>query len=370
MVLDYSAIAGQLVKDGIQTRMPLTDFEVNESIGVIKVNSLIPKLNLFIKNTKVWGNPLAALENRKDNKFGAGIEQGSFLKAAVNKKLETSLFPYGDAEMVSQVMYDNYGYNIPISVVDDEVDQAVFNAEQAGAYAANKVMTAAKAIGQHGYAAYKRKLANAQGGTVTVAAATENSDGTGGAVAYAKTVVGWAGKIIKPANPVIPKPVRGTTTVIADSADALELAQLIKTVCEDFTYEGTDYNKLAVETFTQGRPNLIMETGVLTAMDNCFMDNAGFKGFPTVDARTYLRKLANIVEIDVFPDKPVTAPVSTNRIVAEILDPEAFIRINRREDVEPARDVPRRSTGYSYQCKALIGIDQAVNTCAILCEPA
>lgn len=365
---DFEDFAGQLVAGGVGPNSPVTNLESGTLNPLTTINGLMPKVSrVFIEATKIFGDPFGSVVRRYDDPFGVGIEIAGFITGAVNKKRDGTCVPRGTVPLASQVNYINYAYNQEVMLYDREVNKAVLNAEQAGAYAANKLLTPLKTQAQMHYRAWLQLLSDVVDGTRNIPS-TDRSDGAGNVVTYAPDdIVGYAGMVGEP-DIVIPAPVRGELSVIADD-DALLFAQILEGIAADFTFESDAFNKLGIENFTTGKPYLFAETKTLNAIDVAFSMNAGYKGFPTVSAREYIRRFADIVEIDVFPDIPENEDYAGKRLAAVMIDRDALIEVVKYADVESQRCANERATGYNYQGESIMAIWRGANSYAMLVNP-
>ena len=216
---DFDDYAGQLVRDGIKTNVPINTLEQADATPAVSaINGLSVKIGkIIIDNTQVFGDPIGAVVTKMADRFGAGVEMARFKEGATNKKWDLSCIPSGTATMESQVAYTNFAYNVEISIPDREVDKAVLNAEEAGKYAAEKLRTAPKTVADLHYKSWKQILSDVIDGTRTVAS-TDRSDGAGTVVSYSCTDInGYAGYLDN-TSLVIPAPTVGSLTVMTGSA--------------------------------------------------------------------------------------------------------------------------------------------------------
>lgn len=367
---DFSDYAGQLVAGGVAPTVPMNMLEQAQLTPAIDaINGLSVKIGkVIIDNTQVFGDPIGAVVTKMADRFGAGVEMARFKTGAVNKIRGASCIPGGTVPMEAQIAYTNFAYNVEVSIGDREVDKAMLNAEDAGRYAAEKLRTAPKTVAQMHYAGWKQLLSDVCDGTKTIAS-TDRSDGAGNVVSYTGSEIkGYAG-FIDSTDLVIPAPVIGTLTVIAGS-EAVDYVMRLEGAAADMKVESDDMNLLGVEAFVEGKPVLFAETKTLNALDRAWAVEADYKGLPTVNARDYIKRFADIVEIDVFPAIPANASYTGKRLVAVLIDRDALLEIVKYEDVESMRCVTGRSNNYSFQGESIMVIKKYCNSYAMLADSA
>lgn len=367
---EFSSYAGQLVRDGIASTVPMNNLDEAELVPAIDaINGMSVKIGkVLIDNTQVFGDPIGAVVTKMPDKFGAGIEMARFKTGAVNKKRDGTCIPSGTVAMESQVAYTNFAYNIELSIGDREVDKALLSADEAGKYSAEKLRTAPKTVAQMHYAGWKELLADVVDGTKTIAS-TDRSDGAGNVVSYSTgTVSAYIGKL-DDTDLVIAAPVAGTLTVITGTS-AIDYVMRLEGAAADMKVESADMNKLGVEAFVEGKPVLFAEIKTLNALDQAWAVAAGYAGLPTVSARDYISKFADIVEIDKFPAIPVNGLYTGKRLAAVLIDREALLEVIKYEDVESMRCVNGRSNNYSFQGESVMVIKKYCNSYAMLVDSA
>lgn len=365
----FDKYAGQLVAHGIKPNMPAATLEQSGTTAISTFQGLLPKISrVFIEETRIFGDRFGGLAQVVNDPFGVGIEIAGFQSASVNKKLDGRCFPRGTVPMVAQVAYTNYAYNQEVTIADDEVNKFVLDAATAGAYAAQKLRAPLKTQAQMKYLAWKQLLSGVVSGTRSIVS-NERSDGTGDAVTYTATVVPYVNpKMVNPSEIVIPAPGIGIRPEIT-AQDALEIALELRAAARDMGTETSDNNALEIENFTLEKPLLVMEEKVLDAMDEAWSVHGGFVGVPTVDARTFLRNFAQLVEIDLWPELPTNAEYADYRLGAVLLDRSGMREIVKKADVEPDRCVKERSTGYSFQGESILAIWRGSPAYALLVNP-
>ncbi len=364
--MGFAKYAGQAVAHGIDINTPLAPLENNSSPAVNAVRGLMLKIgNIFIEDTKVFGDPFGAggFVRHYDERFGGGVEIAQFVSGAVNKKRDGSCVPRGEVELASETAYTNYAYSIDITIGDREVDRSVMNLEQASNYAAQKAATAMKTVSQLHYQSWKQLLSGVVDGTRNIES-TDRSDGLGQTVNYVVDVEGYAGQV-SDTDYIIPSPSGYSRTTIPEAEDALNMALDLQAVATAFKWERDDNNLLGIENFVRGRPLLFMEAAILNAMDAVFSVNGGYQGFPTVSAREFLGRFADIVELDIFPEIP-TNEEYTGRLGAVLMDRDALFEITKYADVEAQRCAKPRSTGYNYSGESIMHIWKGAPSYAML----
>ena len=372
---EFIKYAGQLVKSGIGENLPFANLE--EGIlktNLAKIHGLMPKIkDTFIHDVRVFNNPLDPYIRKMSSRFGAGIEQAAFKSGAPNAKLDGTCMPWGDVDMSSQVNLANFAYDVDISIRDHEVDRAVMDEAQLGAYVAAKMRTPLQTIALLKYRSWVQLLSDVIDGTRNITSYSNSSNPASASVTYNPTVTGYC-KSIDDTKFVIPAVERGKLATVPDATTALDIAQRLEGMAADFSYSGNDLNKLEVETFTTGTPLLIMETKVLNALDAIFAKtNAagtasgyGYAGFPTKTFRDYVGRFSEVVEIDSFAQLPTTASYAKKRLGALLLDRDMLIENVQYADVERFRCTKERATGYSYQGSSTLSVWQGLDSHAML----
>ena len=360
----FDIYAGQSIAEGIGKNLPMATLEENYKTNIETINGLLPKISrVFFDETRVFGDPMASLFVKTDEVFGAGVEFGAFVEGSPNKKKDGTCFPKGGGTLVSQVAYTNYAYSNDITLYDYEINKAVFTPEEAGSYFANKLLLPRKTESLHHYVSGLQLLSGVIDGSRTITS-TSSSDGTGAEITYTADVVGYAGKVNK-SSLVIPAPVEDSlTTITADDASGFALT--LEGVAADMQYESKTFSKLGVSTFAVGKPYVIAEKKTLNALDNCWMVDGAFKGFPTKTARDFIRMFADIVEINKFPELPTATGYDAHRIGAIMLDKSACREFVKYANVESDRCVKERATGYNFQGESIMTISKTLPSYALL----
>ena len=371
----FTPYAGQLIKDGITKGLPYANLEEGiVTANLEKIHGLTGKIkDIFIRETRVFANPLEPYVTKYGERFGAAIEQAAFKHGAPNAKLDGTCMPWGDVDIASQINAANFGYDVDISIYDHEVDKAVLDDAQLGAYVAQKMRTPLQTIALMKYRAWVQLLSDVIDGTRNITSYVNSNNPASTSVTYQPTVKGFC-KSIDDTGFVIPEVQRGALATIPDATTALEIAQKLEGMAADFAYSGNDLNNLKVETFTTGTPLLIMETKVLNALDAIFAKtNAagtasgyGYAGFPTKTFRDYVGRFSEIVEIDSFAQLPTNSSYANKRLGALLMDRDALIENVQYADVESFRCTKERATGYSYQGSSTLAIWQGLDSHAML----
>lgn len=371
----FVPFAGQLIKSGIGTDLPYANLEEGiVKTNLSKIHGLMPKIkDVFIRETRVFNNPLDPYITRYGERFGAAIEQAAFKTGAPDKRLDGTCMPWGDPEIAAQVNAANFAYNVEVSIRDHEIDKAVLDEGQLGAYVAQKMRTADQTVALMKYRAWVQLISDVVDGSRTITSYTNSGDAASTAVTYNPTVSGYC-KSINRSGIYVPEIARGTPASIPDASSALQIAQGLKDMAADFGFSGNDLNNLGVETFTTGTPLLIMEKKVLNAMDNIFATENlageskgyGYAGFPTVSFRQYAREFAEIVEIDSFAALPTNTTYADMRLGAVLMDRDMLMENVQYADVESFRCTKERATGYDYQGSSTLSIWQGLDAHALL----
>ena len=372
---DFQPVAGQLVSGGIDPTipLPLTDLEASHTLkeNLANISGLLTKVgDVWIRGTRIFNNPLERIVTKMYSEYGGGSEQAMFGPAS-NHKMTGTCMPWGDAPIVSQVDYVNFAVNSTISVKDMEVKFQTLNENQLGSYVAEKLKTTAARIATTRYRAMNQLIADVVDGTRSVASATSTAD-TDVSVTYAPTIKGYAGSV-ENVGIYVPGVERGKLVKSPTVNDALTIARTLEGRAADFAYPASDDNKLGIETFTEGRPYLIMETKTLNALDTAFVDgNAASNATAQIGPRTfreYVGRFADIVELDAFASLPTQATYDPAkvRLGAVMMDRDApIVETVKTDTVESFRCTQERATGYSHVSASIISIAKMLNSYAML----
>ena len=345
----FNDFAGQLVASGIRPNEPVIALE-NESTRTVLNNlsligGLVPKLGrVIIRETRVQDLFLDKYFKKSSLPYGVGFEDAAFMTGASNKKTGDHCIPQGNPDAVSQLNLLNCAWNFEVGVYDREINKSVLTPEEAGQYVAQKMRTMQKGIASLKNRAQIQLISDVIDGTRSISS-TENSDGTGTSVTYNPTIKGYAGQV-DDTNITLPALSQGTIPTIS-GADAVSIVTKLENAAAEMKEESTAYSALGIETFTLGRPLLIMETKVLNALDNAFALNGTDKRIPTRSAREYMRVFADVAEIPAFAALPTNASYTNKRLGAVLLDRDSLTDMLQWEDVEAQRCTTSRYTGYS-----------------------
>ena len=296
--------------------------------------------------------------------FGAGLEEIQFADGAVNAKQAGRCFPFGQAQAVGQMSLINLAASLNISIWDLEIRQNVLTEEQQGSFVGQKLRSAYKS-----FAALKRNaeiqlISDVIDGTRSITS-TDQSDGNGNSVTYSPTITGYAGQI-EDTGIVMPALTQGTLPAFASAGDVMDLCKTLQDRAAEMMEEDTAYSKLGVNTFCLQRPLLIMETRVLNAMDNAWALDGAAKQIPTRTAREYLRMFSEIVEIPAFAELPTNASYNDKRLGAVLLDRDSLGEDIFYENMESARCVEQRMTGYNYMYISAMHVYRGNPACGVL----
>lgn len=379
----FTQFAGQLVASGVGKQSPLVGLEDKVDATVLanleKIHGLIPKItDIFVRETRVFENPLGPYITQFNNKYGAGMEQVAFKIGAYNEKRDGTCFPKGVPDVASQLNLINMAYSVDVAVYDRMVDKAVMDEGQVGAFVAQLLRTPLKTIATLKYRAWVQLLSDVIDGTRTIDSYTASNGvnapaGVSADVSYEPVIEGYAGVVDK-REEVIPMLEIGVRPSIASPMDALNICNELKARAADFMFESSVYNKLGIDTFSTGVPLLIAEKKVLDAMDVVFAEanatgngsNYGYAGFPTVSARDYLRQFSEIVEIDTFASLPVNSDYAGYALHFVLIDRDAFIENVKYADSESMRCAKERATGTNFQGESIMSIWRGVNSYAMV----
>ena len=371
MVTEFEGYAGQLVSGGTRPTQPVVTLEgrvtATTLANLAKVEGLMAKFtDVWIRDLKIYGNPLDPYITKRSARFGVGTEIAEWVTGVKNAKSAGECFPRAGSTLATQYALINYAHNLNVSIYDKEVDKAVMTDEEASAYAETKMRLPLKTIASMKYRLWKQLLSDPIDGTRSITSSTA-SDGTGTEVTYAPTIAGYAG-VVDDSEIVLPALEVGERAELASGEDALEIYMRLKAARSDMIYEGSDYNKLGVDTFISGAPLLVMETKVLDEMDNAFAVEGGYKGVPSRSARESLGTLAEIVEIDSFADLPTNANYVDKRLAAVMLDREALIETVYTMRTATYRCEPEYYSGRNYNGESALTIYRGANSFALLTD--
>ena len=388
----FGGYAGQLVASGIGTNMPLVALEqgVDQTTyaNLTAIQGMIPKIkDIFVRETRVFSNPLEPYITKFDERYGAGLEQVAVKYGAYNEKQDGTCVPKGIPEMTSQLDLINFAYSVDIGIPDYLVDKVVLDDGQRGSVFAALMQAPLKTIASARYRAWVQLISDVIDGTRSVSSKDAYNGyaapGSAASVTYAPTITGYAG-VVEKIEPVLPPVEVGVEYKFPDAKAALDVANRIKSMAADFKFESTAFNKLGIQTFVTSEPLLIAETKVLDAMDNIFAEanvngngsNFGYAGFPTVSAREYIRQfVGGIVEIDSFaalPTDPVDAVVTYAgyNLKFVLIDRDAFVEIVKNYSVESQRCAKQRMTGTNWQGQMIFSIWRGVDSYAMVARNA
>lgn len=388
----FGGFAGQLVASGTGPDMPLVALEqgVDSTVyaNLDKIQGMMPKIkDIFVRETRVFANPLEQYITKFDERYGAGLEQVAVKYGAYNEKQDGTCIPQGIPEMTSQLDLINFAYSVDIGIPDYLVDKVVLDDGQRGSVMSALMQAPLKTIAAARYRSWVQLISDVIDGTRTISSATAfngvAAPGAAASVTYNPTITGYAG-LVEQSDAVLPPVEVGTGYTFPSAKDALNIANRIKAVAADFRFESTAFNKLGIQTFTTSEPLLIAETKVLDAMDNVFAEanvngngsNYGYAGFPTVSAREYIRQfVSDIIEIDSFaalPADPVDATVAYEgyNLKFVLIDRDAFVEIIKNQSVEGQRCAKKRMTGYNWQGQMIFSIWRGVNSYALVAKSA
>lgn len=384
----FGGFSGQLIASGIDTAMPLVALEQGVDATVYAnlnaIQSMVPKIkDIFVRETRVFINPLDKHITKFNERYGAGLEQVAVKYGAYNEKQDGTCVPLGVPEMTSQLDLVNFAYSVDIDIPDYFIDKAVLDEGQRGSVVAALMEAPIKTIQAARYRAWVQLLSDVIDGTRSVSSKDSYNGhaakSSATSVTYNPTITGYAGKVEKIA-PVLPAIALGVQYKINSPLEALNICNRLKSIAADMKYESDEFNKLGIMSFVTSKPLLIMETKVLDAMDTVFAEynaegnangNYGYAGFPTVSAREYLGGFAEIVEIDSFaslPTDPADATVSYTGygLKGVLIDRDAFVEIIKNQSVEGQRCAKKRLTGYNWQGQSIFSIWRGVNSYAMV----
>lgn len=391
----FAAYAGQEVAGGSSTtpyNQPVIDFgdpfNATALANLSQINGLIPKVGqTIIHDTMVYQADIMRIFNRRDSPFGVATEHAGFVGGAANVLNDGKCVPTGNVQMASQVTAANLAWNIPLSVYDREVNGALLSNAEVARYVSEKMATMQKTINDMHFQAAKTLLSDCVPGKRAITGNT-SSAGTGTSVSYASTPDGYAGKVYANAKWTIPEIARGSRPAIANTESGetaedlvLQFMQQMESFASDMAYPGNDYNALGIDTFTGGKPWMIMETKVLNQFDNIIANSTtsngyGIGGFPTKTVREFIARFADLIEIDAFAALPAydstTYPASTDysgkRLAGVVLDKDAPWLVTKWANIEGQRCAGDRKMGYSARGEQDMAIYKGANSAVIIVD--
>lgn len=389
----FGGFSGQLIASGIDNAMPLVALEQGVDPTVFanlnSIQSMMPKIkDIFVRETRVFTNPLEEYITKFNERFGAGLEQVAVKYGAFNEKQDGTCVPMGIPEMTSQLDLVNFAYSVDIDIPDYFIDKAVLDEGQRGSVVSALMEAPLKTIASLRYRSWVQLLSDVVDGVRSESSKNAFNGAvtkTGSAsVTYNPAITGYAGMVEK-SNTVLPAIALGVQYRIASPIEALNICNRLKSIAADMKFESTAFNRLGIMSFTTSKPLLIMETKVLDAMDTVFAEynaegnangNYGYAGFPTVTAREYLSTFAQIVEIDSFAALPDNSSASYDYktagygLKAVLIDRDAFVEVIKNQSVEGQRCAKKRLTGYNWQGQSIFSIWRGVNSFALLAREA
>ena len=392
----FGGFSGQLVASGIDAAMPLVALEQGVDPTVFAnlnaIQSMMPKIkDVFVRETRVFTNPLEEYITKFNERFGAGLEQVAVKYGAFNEKQDGTCVPMGIPEMTSQLDLVNFAYSVDIDIPDYFIDKAVLDEGQRGSVVSALMEAPLKTIASLRYRSWVQLLSDVVDGVRSESSNNAFNGAvtkTGSAsVTYDPSITGYAGMVEK-SNTVLPAIALGVQYKINSPIEALNICNRLKSIAADMKFESTAFNKLGIMSFTTSKPLLIMETKVLDAMDTVFAEynaegnangNYGYAGFPTVSAREYIggaNGFAQIVEIDSFAALPDNSSASYDyktagyNLKAVLIDRDAFVEVIKNSSVEAQRCAKKRLTGWNWQGQSIFSIWRGVNSFALLARAA
>lgn len=378
----FNGYSGQLIASGIDDAMPLVALEqgVDQTTyaNLQAIQGMIPKIkDIFVRETRVFKNPLEQYITKFDERYGAGLEQVAVKYGAFNEKQDGTCVPRGIPEMTSQLDLVNFAYSVDMDIPDYFIDKAVLDEGQRGSVVAALMEAPLKTIASLKYRSWVQLISNVIDGTRAIGSTTAFNGATtksgSASVTYNPTITGYAG-MVEERTEVLPMVQVGQQYTMPSASAALSICNRLKSIAADMRFESTAFNKLGIMSFVTDKPLLIAETKVLDAMDTVFAEanvagngsNYGYAGFPTVTAREYLSDFAQLVEIDTFAPLPTNASYADEALHFVLLDRDAFVEIVKNQSVEGQRCAKKRLTGYNWQGQSILSVWRGVDSYAML----
>ena len=365
----FDNFAGQEVASGVRPNGPLMAFEeeatATKLANIASVQALLPKIaKVLVHETRILEGSLDSYFRKGSMPFGAGMEQIAFMDGANNSKQANRCYPYGNVLAVGQLDVINLAWNLEISVRDHEIRQFVLNGEELGAYVSQKLRTPYKTLAALRRNAEIQLISDVIDGTRSISS-TDQSDGAGNSVTYAPNIKGYCGEVVD-TNITMPELVQGTLPAFASAADALDFLKIAQDHAAEMMDEMTNYSALGINTFCLEKPLFIAETRLLNALDNAWAMDGAAKQIPTRTAREFIQTFSEIVEIPKFAELPTNASYTDMRIGAVLLDRDSLGEQIQFSDMESARCVENRMTGYSLQGQSVLSVFRGNPACALL----
>ncbi len=365
----FDRFAGQEIASGIRPNEPLMAFEeeatATKLANIAAVQGLLPKISkIIVHETHIKEGSLDYYFKKGSLPYGAGLEHIEFMDGALNAKNSGRCVPFGNALAAGQLDVINLAWSLNITVWDREISQNILNAQELGDYVSQKLRTPYKTLAALKRNAEIQLVSDVIDGTRSVSS-SDQSDGNGNAVTYAPNIKGYAGEI-EDTGIVMPALVQGTLPAFASASDATDLVKTIQDHAAEMMEEGTAYSKLGMNTFCLDRPLLIMETRVLNALDNVLAMDGTDKRIPTRTAREFLRQFSEIVEIPAFAELPTNSSYTDKRLGAVLIDRDSLSEQIAWDNVESARCVEQRSTGYNVAGASALSVYRGNPACGIL----
>ena len=366
---NFDRFAGQEIASGIRPNEPLMAFEEEATAAKIAniaaVQGLLPKIaRVLVHETRIKEGNLDYYFKKGSMPYGAGMEHVGFMDGAVNAKNSGRCIPFGNVQAVGQLDVINLAWSLNVSVWDREISQNVLGADELGAYVSQKLRTPYKTLAALKRNAEIQLVSDVIDGTRSVSS-TDSSDGTGSSITYAPNIKGYAGEI-EDTQIVMPALVQGTLPAFASASDAMDFVKILQDHAAEMMEEGTAYSKLGISTFCLDQPLLIMETRVLNALDNAWALDGASKQIPTRTAREFLRTFSDIVEIPAFAELPTNASYTNKRLGAVLIDRDSLSEQIAWDNVESARCVEQRMTGYNVAGASALTIYRGNPACGVL----
>lgn len=365
----FDSYAGQEVASGVRPNSPILAFEEEATPTILAnqaaIQGLLPKVSrVLVRETRVKEGSLDRWFKKTSLPYGAGLEEIQFMTGATNKKNSGRCVPYGQVNAAGQLDLVNLAGSFNVMVWDREISHNVLNAEEVGAFTAQKLRTLRKGISSLKRNAEIQIISDVIDGTRSISS-TDASDGTGSSVTYAPNINGYAGEI-EDTGIVMPALVQGTLPAFASASDATDLVKKIQDHAAGMMEEGTGYSKMGLNTFCLDRPLLIMETRVLNALDASLAMDGADKRIPTRTAREFLATFSEIVEIPAFAELPTNSSYTDKRLGGVLIDRDSLMEAITFENVESQRCVEQRATGYNLAFESVMSVYRGNPACGIL----
>ena len=365
----FTDFAGQIVSNGISERQPVITFEQKSDADTYRslqsVHGLVQKIGkTYFHNTTVYDSPLKRLFKESSMPFGVGVEQVQIKEGAINKKTDGACMPRGAFDFASQIDLLDFAFNHTVSIPEHAFDTAVLNEAEKESAVSNIVQSLYKGYATNKHLAYTQLISDVVDGVRDIDSTT-NSYGTGTAVQYEPDIEGYAGRV-EETNIVLPELELGIKPEFAAGSDAIDFIENLRNAAAEMKQESTVYNKLGINTFINGKPELVIEEKVINALDKAVTTDGASKRYPSMTTRQILNEFADVIEIPNFASLPTNAEYDDSRLAQVLIEKEAGHEFVQYGDLRTFDCVAEREIGYSLRGASTISIWKGAPSYALL----